>query len=97
MLGGHLRHAAGLAERRLVGLVDRLEVEETDSLAVRQDRQVDDHLMVDMLVPLRCLDDAIQGHHPAEQPILKDDEMLVLGLIFKEGTVNRKILAIALI
>ena len=57
-------------------------------LAVREQRHMGHHLVIDELVTGRELDDAVQHHHPTEILILEDDQLLVLGLAIEEDLVG---------
>ena len=48
--------------------------------AVRQDRQVRQHLVIDELVGLGGLNDTVQGEHPSEGGVAEQQEVLMLGL-----------------
>jgi len=51
------------------------------------------HFVVDELVPLRGLHDAVQGHHATEKGIVEDHQMLVLRLALEVHAVDAEALA----
>src|SRR3546814_4351339 len=55
---------------------------------MRQDRHMDEHLVVEELVALGGLNDAVEGQHAAEGAVLEDHQLLVLGLVLTEHPVH---------
>jgi hypothetical protein len=61
-------------------------------VAVRQQRNVGHHLVIDKLVALGGLHHAVQRHHAAKGGVLEDDEILVIGFLMIEHVINGKVL-----
>src|SRR3546814_12019307 len=57
--------------------------------AMREDRQVGEHLVVDELVPLRRLHHAIQREHAPEAAVLEQLQALMLGLAVVDDQIGR--------
>jgi len=56
--------------------------------AVRHDRHVDHHLVIDELVALAGLHDAVQDQHPAERPVLEHQHLLQAGMPAQKDTLD---------
>ena len=69
-------------ERAAVAAADD---EDALRLAMGQDGGMGQHLVVEELVGLRRLDDAVQHQHPAECGVLEDEEVLVIRLFVVEN------------
>ena len=50
------------------------------------------HLMIDKLVALGGLDYAIQRHYATKCGVLKNDQILVIGLFMIQNVIYRKVL-----
>ena len=53
--------------------------EHARGVAVAENRHVGQHLVVDELVALGGLDDAVKREDPSEQPVLEDQQLLLTG------------------
>ena len=61
-------------------------------VTVRQERDVGHHFMINKLVALGGLHNAVQRHHAAKGSILEDDQILVIGFLMVEHVINGKVL-----
>ena len=78
--------AQHLAQAAAVAAADDQDVEAVLRTAAqggfpRQDRRMGEHLVVDIFIRLGGLDRAVQGEHPAEQPVLENREFLAPGML----------------
>src|SRR3546814_3900135 len=56
--------------------------------AMRQDRHMDEHLVVEELVALGGLNDAVEGQPAAEGPVLEDQHLLLPGIALAQHPVT---------
>ena len=78
---GDTRDALMLERLAQAAAVAAADDQDLAGAAVRQDRHMDDHLMVAELVAGRGLDHAVQGQHATPVVALEDDQVLELRVL----------------
>ena len=90
----HAGMAAYLAQNAAVAAADD---QHAARGAMGEDRHVGQHLVVDELIPLGGLHDAIEHHHPAEHRVVEDHQVLVLGFGLEVDLVDQEVLTVGVI
>ena len=94
---GDLLDAAMLADLAQDAAIAAANDQHAPGQAMREDRHVSEHLVIDEFVGLGGLDDPIEGHHPPHAGVLEDDQALMFGACFVEHPVDAKALAVAVV